>query len=118
VIVSDYLIAAADAVAFLRSEAECETYSCRRALLDAADGLQRGAGVVASGVTIPATNPPYTAPLAREDVFWVAAQVAVSDDCERATVLGVLSFIQDGEIKAKAARKAMRLVAPTIDAFL
>jgi hypothetical protein len=119
VIASDYLIATADAVAFLRTEAEAETPSCARALLDAADGIQRAMAVTASGVTIPATNPPYTAPLVREGVFWVAAQVAVSEDCWCAVVLKMLSYTNgDMEGKAKAAREAMRLVAPTIDVFL
>jgi hypothetical protein len=118
VIASDYLIATADAVAFLKTEAD-DSIDWQRAdmLRGVASDIQRGMAVGASGVTIPATNPPYTATLVRDDVFWVAAQVAVSEDCGCAVVIRMLSYTSgDMEGKAKAAREAMRLVAPTIDA--
>jgi hypothetical protein len=49
-------------------------------------------------------------------IFWVAAQVAVSEDCECAVVIALLSYHDEG--KAKAAREAMLLVASHIDVFL
>jgi hypothetical protein len=58
-------------------------------------------------------------PAPSPETFWVATQVAVSEDCGCAVVLGMLSYTSgDMEGKAKAAREAMRLVAPTIDVFL